>query len=83
MSLYTDLKNFYGEVHGCIKGRGKSELAWQIINNAIEATQDGGTAFTIELDDDSKCVVNTKKLAEVLAIYEMDFVDLEVAGGGK
>ena len=81
MSLRILLQSFYADVHKCVSGkkRDREETAWEIINLAIESTQDGGTSFTLEIDEDSTAVVDTKELERVLENYNMNYVDVEKA----
>ncbi len=74
MSLHQHLTKFYLEVHKCVKGKGRSKLAWVIINRAIESTQDGGTFFVV---DPGNSVVDEIRLATVLEEFDMDYVEIE------
>ena len=79
MSLRVLLQSFYDDVHACVSGkkRAREELAWEIVNLAIESTQDGGTFFTIEEDEDSTAKADIRQLEIVLDRYDMNSVTWE------
>lgn len=79
MSLRILLQSFYKDVHECVSGRkhDREETAWDIIKCAIESTQDDGTTFVLEIDENSTAVVDAIELERVLENYNMNYVSVE------
>ena len=79
MSLRILLQSFYDDVQSCVSGKpaDRDALAWEIIELAIESTQDGGTTFVIERDPSSTAKVDTRELERVLENYNMNYVEVE------
>ena len=77
MNLYQQLQLFYSEVHKCFKGKGSQAMAWTLIENAIESSQDGGTFFRIEREPSCKVIVDHERLAKVLDYHHMGAVEID------
>jgi hypothetical protein len=79
MNLYQQLQSFYSDVHKCVKGRGRgrTRLAWEIIELALESTQDGGTQFSLELDENETASVDSVRLEQILEKYGMNSLTVE------
>jgi hypothetical protein len=80
MNLRQQLQSFYSDVHSCVKGPDHTRLAWEIVECAIESTQDDGTTFVL---DKGNTTVDGPRLEVVLEKHGLHgTVEIATATGG-